>query len=60
MDVRIIDLPKAHVAYQRLIGPYGPAIGQFWRGTIAPWMHSNGRHLTAKVERLQRVVDSTS
>ncbi|APE48927.1 AraC family transcriptional regulator [Delftia sp. HK171] len=42
MDVRIIDLPKAHVAYQRLIGPYGPAIGQFWRGTIAPWMHSNG------------------
>src|SRR2546427_9117949 len=26
MDVRIIDLPKAHVAYQRLIGPYGPAI----------------------------------
>ena len=31
MDVRIIDLPKAHVAYQRLIGPYGPAIGQFWR-----------------------------
>ena len=42
MDVRIVDLPKARVAYQRLIGPYGPAIGEFWRGTIAPWMHSNG------------------
>lgn len=42
MDVRLIDLPKARVAYQRLIGPYGPAIGVFWRDTIAPWMHSNG------------------
>ncbi|KAB0517094.1 AraC family transcriptional regulator [Pseudomonas extremorientalis] len=42
MDVRIIDLPKVRVAYQRLIGPYGPAIGHFWRGTMAPWMHSNG------------------
>ncbi|NVZ50142.1 AraC family transcriptional regulator [Pseudomonas sp. B6002] len=42
MDVRIIDLPKARVAYQRLIGPYGPAIGEFWRGVMAPWMHSHG------------------
>lgn len=42
MNVRIIDLPKSHVAYQRLIGPYGPVIGRFWRSTITPWMHSNG------------------
>lgn len=42
MHVRIIDLPKTRVAYQRLIGPYGPAIGEFWRSTMAPWMHSNG------------------
>ncbi|WP_085639335.1 MULTISPECIES: GyrI-like domain-containing protein [unclassified Pseudomonas] len=42
MEVRIIDLPKARVAYQRFIGPYGPAIGEFWRAAIAPWMHSNG------------------
>ncbi len=42
MDVRLVDLPEARVAYQRLIGPYGPAIGEFWRNTIAPWMHSNG------------------
>lgn len=42
MDVRIIDLPKARVAYQRLIAPYRPAIGEFWRGTIAPWMNANG------------------
>lgn len=42
MDVRVIDLPAVRVAYQRLIGPYGPAIGSFWRGTIAPWMQSHG------------------
>ena len=46
MNVRIADLPAARVAYQRLIGPYGPAIGEFWRGTIAPWIQSNG--LTGK------------
>ncbi|BCG25241.1 AraC family transcriptional regulator [Pseudomonas tohonis] len=42
MDVRIIDLPRVRVAYQRLIGPYGPAVSAFWRDTIAPWMLSNG------------------
>lgn len=42
MEVRIIELPKARVAYQRLIGPYGPAIGEFWRARIAPWMQSHG------------------
>ncbi len=42
MEVRIIELPKARVAYQRLIGPYGPAIGEFWRSTITPWMYSHG------------------
>lgn len=42
MDVRIIDLPAVRVAYQRFIGPYGPAIGEFWRSTMAPWMESHG------------------
>ena len=42
MEVQILDLPAARVAYQRLIGPYGPAIGTFWRGTVAPWMQSHG------------------
>ncbi|OWY28901.1 AraC family transcriptional regulator [Herbaspirillum robiniae] len=42
MEVRIIELPAARVAYQRLIGPYGPAIGAFWRNRIAPWMQSHG------------------
>ena len=42
MEVRIIDLPEVRVAYQRHIGPYGPAIGTFWREAVAPWMHANG------------------
>ncbi len=42
MEVQVLDLPAARVAYQRLIGPYGPAIGTFWRGTMAPWMQSRG------------------
>ena len=42
MEVRIIELPATRVAYQRLIGPYGPAIGEFWRNRMAPWMQSHG------------------
>jgi AraC family transcriptional regulator len=42
MEVQVLDLPAARVAYQRLIGPYGPAIGTFWRGTMAPWMQAHG------------------
>jgi len=42
MEVNVIDLPAARVAYQRRIGAYGPGIGAFWRGTMAPWMQSHG------------------
>jgi len=42
MDVKVIDLPAARVAYHRHIGPYGPGIGAFWRGTVAPWVQSHG------------------
>ncbi|MES2264966.1 MAG: GyrI-like domain-containing protein [Pseudomonadota bacterium] len=42
MEVHIIDLPPARVACHRHVGPYGPALGAFWRGTVAPWMHSHG------------------
>lgn len=42
MDITIIDMPAARVACHRHIGPYGPAIGTFWRGTVAPWMASHG------------------
>ncbi|UMR30293.1 AraC family transcriptional regulator [Massilia sp. MB5] len=42
MEVRVIDLPAVTIAYQRHIGPYGMSIGEFWRSTMSPWMHSHG------------------
>ncbi|MDB6142181.1 MAG: AraC family transcriptional regulator [Pseudomonas sp.] len=42
MDVRIKQLPSARIAYQRLTGPYGPAIGVFWREVFGEWMVRNG------------------
>jgi len=42
MNVGLIDLPPTRVAYLRKIGPYGPAIGDFWRGVVRPWMLSHG------------------
>ena len=42
MPVKVKTLKPATVTYLRHIGPYGPAIGEFWRGTVYPWMVSNG------------------
>jgi AraC family transcriptional regulator len=42
MEVQVIDLPPAHVAYRRHIGPYGPSVGEFWGRTIMPWLMANG------------------
>ena len=42
MEVRIVDLPAVKIAYQRLIGPYGPQIGELWRGSVYPWMAAHG------------------
>lgn len=42
MDVKVIDLPAARVAYHRHIGPYGPAIGAFWGRVVGPWVQSHG------------------
>lgn len=42
MEVNIIDLPPVRVAYRRHIGPYGPAIGEFWARAIMPWLFGNG------------------
>ncbi|MBM3116623.1 AraC family transcriptional regulator [Jeongeupia naejangsanensis] len=42
MNVTIQTLPPARIAYLRHIGPYGPALGQFWRGHFAPWARTHG------------------
>lgn len=42
LQVRMVELPPARVAYLRHIGPYGPALGQFWRKTFADWFTESG------------------
>jgi AraC family transcriptional regulator len=42
MEVNVIELAPARVAYRRHIGPYGPAVGQFWAQAIMPWMLGHG------------------
>ena len=41
MKVTLIDRQPARVAYLTYVGPYGPAIAEFWQHTVAPWMVTN-------------------
>lgn len=41
-DISIADLAPARVAFLRHIGPYGPALGTFWRASVAPWIAAHG------------------
>ena len=41
MNVMLVDREAVHLAYHRLTGPYGPAIGRFWQDKVAPWMATN-------------------
>lgn len=42
MQVQLINLKPVRVAYQRHIGPYGPAITTFWQQRVTPWLQSHG------------------
>lgn len=42
MQVKIVTLPPARVAYMRHIGPYGASVGRFWGETFFPWRAANG------------------
>jgi AraC family transcriptional regulator len=42
MDVTLVTLPPARVAYMRHIGPYGPGVSRFWRETFLPWRAAQG------------------
>jgi AraC family transcriptional regulator len=42
MEVNVIDIQPARIAYRRHIGPYGPAVGQFWAEAIMPWIMAHG------------------
>ncbi|MET3115961.1 AraC family transcriptional regulator [Undibacterium sp. GrIS 1.8] len=38
MDVKLVELPAAKIAYLRKIGPYGIAVSEFWRTSFYPWL----------------------
>jgi DNA gyrase inhibitor GyrI len=42
MNVRTVEIEPARVACLRHTGPFGPALGEFWRDVVAPWMEANG------------------
>jgi AraC family transcriptional regulator len=37
MNVKLEDLPPVTIAYLRYTGPYGAAVGAFWRNAYLPW-----------------------
>lgn len=44
MNVEIKELPAVTVACLRYKGPFGPAIGEFWREVFTPWQKAYGLH----------------
>jgi len=47
MKYEIKELPEVRVAYLRYKGPFGAAIGEFWKEVFTPWQQAYG--LTGKV-----------
>ena len=40
MEFEVRELPAVRVAYLRYKGPFGPAIGEFWKEIFTPWMQA--------------------
>jgi AraC family transcriptional regulator len=38
MKIDIVERQPVRVAYLRYTGPFGEALGRFWRVTVAPWL----------------------
>ncbi|MYM81259.1 AraC family transcriptional regulator [Duganella sp. FT50W] len=47
MQYEIKELPEVRIAYLRYKGPFGAAIGEFWKEVFTPWQQAYG--LTGKV-----------
>lgn len=47
MQYEIKNLPEVRVAYLRYKGPFGPALGDFWKEVFTPWQTAFG--LTGKL-----------
>jgi len=42
MKYEIKELPEVRVAYLRYKGPFGAAIGEFWKEVFTPWQKAHG------------------
>ena len=42
MRIDVVERRPVRVVYWRHTGPYGAAIGKFWRGTVAPTLAEHG------------------
>ncbi len=42
LNVHLVNRPATTVAYLRRVGPYGPAIPEFWQQTYVPWAVRHG------------------
>jgi AraC family transcriptional regulator len=40
--IDITERQPVRVAYLRYTGPFGEAIGRFWRGAVTPWLAEHG------------------
>ena len=38
MELKTVDRQPVRVACLRYTGPFGPAIGEFWRDNVQPWL----------------------
>ena len=41
MQVKIVERKPTQVVCLRHVGPYGPALSEFWRETVYPWLETN-------------------
>ena len=41
MELKTVDRQPVRVACLRYTGPFGPAIGEFWRDNVQPWLQAN-------------------
>ena len=42
MEYEVKDLPAVRVAYLRYKGPFGQAVGDFWKEVFTPWQKAKG------------------
>jgi AraC family transcriptional regulator len=59
MDIQVMELPAVRLACLRYKGPFGPAIGEFWKEVFTPWQKAFGLHPRTTYGLAQDDPDST-